>query len=69
MKTGIIFLLIAVFITMAYVINIYLQKLIKPRQSLFRLIVFFVLVFILVFVITFFMVYFITKFYPAELIK
>jgi len=69
MKSAIVLLLIICFMIFSYVLNSWLQKIIKPKQSLGRLLFYFSAVLIAVFVISFFMVYIIGKLYPAELIK
>ena len=69
MKSAIVLLLIIGFMILGYLLNSWLQKIIKPKQSLGRLVFYFLAVLITVFVVSFFMVYIIGKLYPAELIK
>jgi len=69
MKSAIILLLIIGFMFFGYFLNSWLQKIIKPKQSLGRLLFYFLSVLIAVFVVSFFMVFVIGKLYPAELIK
>jgi len=69
MKSFIVLSLIVAFMAIAYFLNKWLQKIIKPRQSLGRLIFYFLLVLILIFILTFLMVFVIGKLYPDELIK
>jgi len=53
----------------AFFLNKWFQKLIKPRQSFGRLLFYFLAVLISVFFLSFFMVFVIGKLYPTELIK
>jgi len=69
MKSAIVLLLIIGFMILGYVLNSWLQKIIKPKQSLGRLVFYFLAVLIAVFVLSFLMVFIIGKLYPAELIK
>ena len=69
MKSAIALLLIIGFMILGYVMNNWLQKIIKPRQSFQRLLFYFLVVMILVFILSFLMVFIIGKLYPAELIK
>jgi len=69
MKSAIVLLLIIGFMILGYVMNNWLQKIIKPRQSFQRLLFYFLVVMILVFILSFLMVFIIGKLYPAELIK
>jgi len=69
MKSVIVLLLIIGFMIVGYFLNIWLQRIIKPKQSLGRLIFYFLAVLIAVFIVSFFMVFVIGKLYPAELIK
>jgi len=69
MKSAIVLLLIVAFMGLSYFFNQWLQKIIKPKQSLGRLLFYFLTVLISVFVLSFFMVFVIGKLYPAELIK
>jgi hypothetical protein len=69
MKSFIVLSLIIVFMAIAYFINLWLQKIIKPRQSLGRLMLYFLVVLILVFILSFIMVFGIGILYPNELIK
>jgi len=69
MKSSIVLLLIIVFMFLGYFLNSWLQRIIKPKQSLGKLILYFLAVFIAVFILSFFMVFVIAKLYPAELIK
>ena len=69
MKSAIVLLLIMGFMILGYVMNNWLQKIIKPRQSFQRLLFYFLVVMILVFILSFLMVFIIGKLYPAELIK
>ena len=69
MKSAIVLLLIIGFMILGYFLNSGLQKIIKPKQSLGRLLFYFLAVLISVFIVTFFMVFVIGKLYPAELIK
>jgi hypothetical protein len=69
MKSFIVLSLIVVFMAIAYFLNIWLQRKIKPRQSFGRLMFYFLLVLILVFILSFIMVFVIGQLYPDELIK
>jgi len=69
MKSAIVLLLIVGFMILGYFLNSWLQKIIKPKQSLGRLVFYFLTVLIAVFIVSFLMVYVIGKLYPAELIK
>jgi len=69
MKSIIVISLILAFMVLSYFLNQWLQKIIKPKQSLGRLLFYFLAVLISVFVLSFFMVFVIGKLYPAELIK
>ncbi|HEV8271600.1 MAG TPA: hypothetical protein VGQ04_09875 [Chitinophagaceae bacterium] len=69
MKSATVLLLIVAFMIVGYFLNSWLQKIIKPKQSLGRLLFYFLTVLIAVFVVSFFMVFVIGKLYPAELIK
>ena len=69
MKSATVFLLIIGFMFLGYFLNGWLLKIIKPKQSLGRLLFYFLAVLIAVFVVSFFMVFVIGKLYPAELIK
>ena len=69
MKSAIVLLLIIAFMFLGFFLNSLLQKLIKPRQSLGRLLFYFMVVLASVFILSFFMVLIIGKLYPAELIK
>ena len=69
MKTRylLIFLLILISIVPAYYINGYLQRVIKPRQSLFQLLLYFLSGFVLVFVYTNLIVRIILWLFPLPL--
>ena len=69
MKSAIVLLLIIAFMFLGFFLNSLLQKLIKPRQSMGRLLFYFMVVLASVFILSFFMVLIIGKLYPAELIK
>ncbi|HMK20071.1 MAG TPA: hypothetical protein VK492_17845 [Chitinophagaceae bacterium] len=69
MKSAIVLLLIVAFMVLSYFLNQWLQKIIRPKQSLGRLLFYFLAVLISVFAISFFMVFVIGKLYPTELIK
>jgi fructose-specific phosphotransferase system IIC component len=69
MKSAIVFFLIIGFMFLGYFLSSWLQKIIKPKQSLGRLLFYFLAVLIAVFAVSFFMVFVIGKLYPAELIK
>jgi len=69
MKSFTVLSLIVVFLVIAFFLNKWFQKLIKPRQSFGRLLFYFLAVLISVFVLSFFMVFVIGKLYPTELIK
>jgi len=69
MKSAIVLLLMIGFMILGYFLNSWLQKIIKPKQSLGKLLFYFLTVLIAVFVLSFFMVFVIGKLYPAELIK
>ena len=69
MKSATVLLLIIGFMILGYFLNSWLQKIIKPKQSLGRLVFYFLAVLITVFVLSFLMVFVIGKLYPAELIK
>ena len=69
MKSAIVLLLIISFTILGYFLNSWLQKVIKPKQSMGRLLFYFLAVLIAVFIVSFFMVFVIGKLYPAELIK
>jgi len=69
MKSFTVLSLIVVFLVIAFFLNKWFQKLIKPRQSFGRLLFYFLAVLISVFFLSFFMVFVIGKLYPTELIK
>jgi hypothetical protein len=69
MKSFIVLSLIVAFMILSYFLNKWLQKIIKPRQSFGRLMLYFLLVLILVFILSFLMVFVIGKLYTTELIK
>ncbi|HEX3166497.1 MAG TPA: hypothetical protein VHQ93_09530 [Chitinophagaceae bacterium] len=69
MRSATVLLLIIGFMILGYVLNSWLQKIIKPKQSLGRLVFYFLAVLIAVFVLSFLMVFVIGQLYPAELIK
>jgi len=69
MKSAIVLLLIIGFMFLGYFLNGWLQKIIKPKQTLGRLLFYFLTVLISVFVISFFIVFVIGKLYPTKLIK
>jgi hypothetical protein len=69
MKSAIVLLLILGFMILGFFLNTWLQRIIKPKQSLGRLFFYFLAVLISVFFVSFFMVFVIGKLYPAELIK
>jgi hypothetical protein len=69
MKSFIVISLVVGFIILAYFINQWLQKIIRPRQSFGRLMFYFLSVLISVFILSFLMVFVITRLYPSELIK
>jgi hypothetical protein len=69
MRSIIVLSLIVVFILIAFLLNKWLQNVIKPRKSLGRLFFYFLLVLAIVFLVTFSMILIIGKLYPAELIK
>jgi len=69
MKSATVFLLIIGFMFLGYFLNSWLKRIIKPKQSLGRLLFYFLAVLISVFIVSFFMVFVIGKLYPAELIK
>lgn len=69
MKSIIVLSIIVVFIIIAFFLNKWLQKIIKPREGFGRLLFYFFSVMVLVFILSFFMVYVIIKLYPDELIK
>jgi len=69
MKSIIVLSIIVVFIIVAFFLNKWLQKIIKPRQGFGRLLFYFFSVMALVFILSFFMVFIIIKLYPGELIE
>jgi len=69
MKSFTVLSLIVAFLVIAFFLNKWFQKLIKPRQLFGRLLFYFLAVLISVFVLSFFMVFVIGKLYPTELIK
>jgi len=68
MRTGIVLSLIVGFMIAAYFMNKWLQKIIKPRQSLGQLALYMFAVLLMVFLLSFLMVLMITWLYPDELI-
>ena len=69
MKSAIVLTLIVVFMFMGWVVNKWLQKIIRPRESFGKLLLFFLSILIMIFILCFLMVFVITKLYPDELIK
>ena len=69
MKSFIVISLIVVFMAIAFLLNRWIQHIIKPRQSGGRLLFYFLSVLVSVFLLSFLMVSVITKLYPGELIK
>jgi len=68
-KSIIVLFLIVSFMVLAYFLNKWLQKIIKPRQSAGQLLLYFLTIMLLVFILSFLMVFLISKLYPGELIK
>ena len=68
MKLVVLIIIIA-FLIIAYFLNIYFQKLIHPRKSFARLMLYFFVTVAMVFGITFLMVFIIGKLYPQEIMK
>jgi hypothetical protein len=68
MKTAIVLILIVAVMAGSYFVNKWLQKIIKPRQTLGRLMLYMLAVLIVVFLFSFFMVLIIIRLYPDELI-
>lgn len=54
---------------LAYLLSKWLQRVIKPRQSFTRLLLYFLVILLVIFLISFIMVFVIAKLYPGELIK
>jgi len=69
MRFVVLFLLIIAFMFLGYFLNGWLLKIVKPKQSLGRLLFYFLAVLIAVFAVSFFMVFVIGELYPVELIK
>ncbi|HET6766030.1 MAG TPA: hypothetical protein VFH08_01480 [Chitinophagaceae bacterium] len=69
MKSIIVLSIIVVFIIIAFFLNHWLQKIVKPREGFGRLFFYFFSVMALVFILSFLMVFIIIKLYPDELIK
>jgi len=68
MKTVVVLSLIVGFMMAAYFMNRWLQKMIKPKQSLGMLLLYMFGVLVMVFLLSFLMVLVITWLYPDELI-
>ena len=68
MRTGVVLTLIVGFMIAAYFLNKWLQKIIKPRQSLAQLALYMFGVLVMVFLLSFLMVLVIAWLYPDELI-
>jgi len=64
-KSLVILLIIIVSLIPAYLINKYLQKIIRPRESLSRLFLYLFCGLILVFIYTFLLVFLIKKLFPG----
>jgi len=64
-----VFLIILVFLFLAYFLNIRLQKIIAPRKSFGRLMLYFLLTVGLILALTILMVFIIGKLYPHEIMK
>ena len=69
MQKIIVFLIIIVFLALAYFLNIYFQKLINPRRSFGHLMFYFLTTVIMILVLTFLMVLIIGTLYPQEIMK
>lgn len=69
MKSVIVLLLIMVFVLVGWLLITWMQKIIKPRKSFGRLILYFFTALLLVFVLSFLMVTLIARIYPDQLIK
>ena len=69
MRSLVVLLLILVFMFIGFLINKFLQNVIRPRESGGRLLLYFISVLMSVFLLSFLMVLMITKRYPNELIK
>ena len=69
MKSLIVLALIIAFMFIGYLLNGWLQRILQPRRSLGRLVLYFLTVLASVFVLSFLMVLVISKLYPGEVMK
>ncbi len=69
MKRIVVLSLIVAFMVTAFFLNRWMQQLLKPKKSLGRLFLYFLIVLLSVFVLSFLMVLLIAKLFPDELIK
>jgi len=65
----VVLIIIIVFLIAAYFFNVYFQKLINPRKSFVRLMLYFLVTVAMVFGLTFLMVFIIGRLYPQEIMK
>lgn len=69
MRKFVVLVIIVGFLIVAYFLNIYSQKLIDPRKSFARLMLYFLVTVAMIFGLTFLMVFIIGKLYPQEIMK
>jgi polyferredoxin len=69
MRQIVVLIIILGFLLLAYFLNIYVQKLINPRQSFGRLMLYFLGTVVMIAVLTFLMVFIIGQLFPREIMK
>jgi polyferredoxin len=69
MRQIVVLIIILGFLLLAYFLNIYVQKLINPRQSFGRLMLYFLGTVVMIAVLTFLMVFIIGQLFPQEIMK
>jgi biotin transporter BioY len=68
-KKAVIFFFIIIFLLAAFLLSKYFQKIIRPKESFTRLLLFMLGCLALMFVLSFAMVFIIVRLFPGELIK
>jgi hypothetical protein len=69
MQRIIVLLLIIGFLFIAYFLNIYSQKIINPRKSFGRLMLYFLATVVMIIGLTYLMIFVIGRLYPQEIMK
>lgn len=69
MKKIVVFAIIIAVLIVAYFLNNYFQKKIKPRESFARMMLYFLITIIMILGLMFLMVFIIGRLYPKEIMK